>query len=45
VIGGGLTPIAAQALAAEGGLTWVGYYLSGMAAISLLALLSRGARG
>ncbi|MDO6414642.1 MFS transporter [Sphingomonas sp. BIUV-7] len=44
VLGGGLTPFAAQWLAAHGGLTEVGYYLSAMAAISLLALMTRAAR-
>jgi MFS family permease len=39
VIGGGLTPMAAQALADMGGLTFVGAYLSIAAALSLLALL------
>jgi MFS family permease len=42
VLGGGLTPLAAQSLAAKGGLTYVGYYISALTAISLLALL--GAR-
>jgi MFS family permease len=44
VLGGGLTPFAASWLAAQGGLTYVGYYISGLTAISLLALLSRAAR-
>ncbi|QJU58604.1 MHS family MFS transporter [Sphingomonas sp. AP4-R1] len=44
VLGGGLTPLAAQSLAAAGGLTYVGYYVSGLTAISLLALLSRAAK-
>jgi MFS family permease len=39
VIGGGFTPIAAQALADMGGLTYVGFYLSLAAGLSLLALL------
>jgi MFS family permease len=38
IIGGGLAPIAAQALANEGGLAYVGLYLSVAALISLLAL-------
>lgn len=39
VIGGGLTPYIAETLAGEGGLAWVGYYLSAAAALSLIALL------
>lgn len=39
VIGGGLTPYIAETLAAEGGLSYVGYYLSAAAALSLFALL------
>ncbi len=39
VIGGGLTPVAAQALALEGGLWPVGLYLGGMALLSLVALV------
>jgi predicted MFS family arabinose efflux permease len=39
VIGGGFTPIAAQALAEQGGLPLVGIYLSAAAGLSLLALL------
>ena len=38
IIGGGLTPILAQALAAEGGLFYVGLYLAAAALISFLAL-------
>lgn len=38
IIGGGLTPIIAQALSAEGGLVYVGYYLAAAALISLVAL-------
>jgi MFS family permease len=44
VLGGGLTPLAAQSLAAHGGLTSVGYYISALTAISFLALLTRAAR-
>ncbi|PZU09609.1 MFS transporter [Sphingomonas sp.] len=44
VLGGGLTPLAAQSLAAHGGLTYVGYYVTGLTAISLLALTTRAAR-
>ncbi len=40
VFGGALTPFAAQALADRGGLAWVGIYLSGAAAVSLIALLT-----
>ena len=39
VIGGGLTPVVAQALALEGGLLPVGLYLGGMALVSLVALV------
>jgi len=38
VIGGGLTPLIAQALVERGGLNSVGLYLSGAAALSLVAL-------
>jgi MFS family permease len=40
IFGGALTPFAAQALADRGGLPWVGIYLSGAAAVSLVALLT-----
>jgi len=40
VIGGGLTPLVAQGLAMERGLGAVGLYLSGAAALSLIALLA-----
>lgn len=39
IIGGGLTPMVAQALANEGGLQPVGWYLGAAALISFLALL------
>ena len=39
IVGGGLTPMAAQALADAGGLSFVGFYLSTAAALSLAALL------
>ena len=39
VLGGGLTPLAAQALAQRHGLGAVGLYLSGAAVVSLIALL------
>lgn len=39
VIGGGLTPVIAQALAMRGGLAPVGWYLSAAAGLSLVALL------
>ena len=39
VIGGGFTPIAAQMLAEQGGLSFVGFYLSVAAGLSLGALL------
>ncbi len=40
IIGGGLAPMIAQALADRGGLVPVGYYLSGAALLSLIALLA-----
>lgn len=40
IIGGGLTPFAAQKLALWGGLTSVGLYLAAMALVSLVALLA-----
>lgn len=39
IIGGGLTPVAAEALARHGGLTLVGGYLAVMSLLSLVALL------
>jgi len=42
VLGGGLTPMVAQALAARGGLALVGLYCSGAALISLIALFALG---
>ena len=39
ILGGGLAPMIAQALADQGGLVPVGYYLSGAALISLVALV------
>jgi MFS family permease len=39
IIGGGFTPIAAQALTDMGGLQYVGFYLSAAGALSLAALL------
>jgi MFS family permease len=43
IIGGGLTPLIAEGLLKQGGIGWVGYYLSGAALLSLvgLALLRR----
>lgn len=38
ILGGGLTPLFAEQLVAAGGLSWVGYYLSVAAALSLIAL-------
>jgi MFS family permease len=38
VLGGGLTPLAAQKLVTAGGLLWVGLYCGGAALISLVAL-------
>jgi MFS family permease len=46
VIGGGMTPVIAQAMALKGGLAPVGYYLSAAALLSLAALLAlRGRSG
>ena len=44
VLGGGLTPFAAQALAARGGLMWVGLYASGLCLLSFVALAFLGLR-
>ena len=44
VIGGGLTPVIAQKLAMSYGLAPVGWYLSGAAAVSLVALVAMGRR-
>ncbi|HEX8413108.1 MAG TPA: MFS transporter [Sphingomicrobium sp.] len=45
IIGGGLTPVVAQALAERGGLTLVGLYLAAASLVSLVALLMlRGRR-
>ena len=44
IIGGGLTPVVAQALATRGGLTLVGVYLAGASLLSLVALLALGRR-
>ena len=44
ILGGGLAPILAQALADGGNLAFVGVYLSGAAAISLAALAMLGRR-
>jgi MFS family permease len=44
IIGGGLTPMAAQALADRGGLAPVGGYLAAAAAVSLIALWVLGRR-
>lgn len=38
IIGGGLTPVIAVTLVAQGGIGWVGYYLAGAAVLSLLGL-------
>ncbi|MDB5441995.1 MAG: major facilitator family transporter [Phenylobacterium sp.] len=38
ILGGGLAPIVAQALADRGGLTPVGWYLAGAAAVSFVAI-------
>jgi MFS family permease len=44
IIGGGMAPIAAQALAERGGLSPVGFYLVAAGALSLLGLLTLKAR-
>ena len=44
VIGGGLTPLVAQGLAMEHGLAAVGWYLSGAAGLSLVALVAMRVR-
>jgi metabolite-proton symporter len=44
IIGGGLTPMVAQALSDRGGLAPVGYYLAAAALVSLVALLAAGRR-
>lgn len=40
ILGGGLTPLIAEQLVASGGLSYVGYYLSAAAGLSLIALLA-----
>ena len=46
IIGGGLTPLIAEALVKQGGLVLVGYYLAGAALLSLAGLaLTRRAAG
>ncbi|MET1027971.1 MAG: MFS transporter, partial [Dongiaceae bacterium] len=40
ILGASLAPYIAQRLVTEGGLAWVGYYLSVAAAISFFAVLS-----
>jgi MFS family permease len=45
ILGGGLTPIVAQYLATRHGLVPVGLYCSGLAAVSLVALVVMGRRG
>jgi MFS family permease len=44
IIGGGLAPMIAQALADKGGLTPVGFYLAGAAVLSLVGLAGLRAR-
>lgn len=41
ILGGGLTPLIAEQLVGAGGLTWVGYYLSAAAGLSLIALTTQ----
>jgi len=45
IIGGGLTPVVAQALAQRGGLMLVGLYLAGASLLSLVALVLLKVRG
>ena len=45
VLGGGLTPLMAQMLSAMGGLAPVGWYASGAALLSLVALIAAGGAG
>lgn len=45
IIGGALTPVAAQALADQGGLGWVGVYLAVAALVSLIAIVTLRGRG
>ncbi|WOK37130.1 MFS transporter [Sphingomonas sp. C3-2] len=45
IIGGALTPVAAQALADQGGLGWVGVYLAVAALVSLIAIITLRGRG
>ena len=40
ILGASLAPYAAQRLVSEGGLTWVGYYVSAAAVVSFLSVLS-----
>jgi MFS family permease len=40
ILGGGLTPIIAEQLVATGGLSYVGYYLSAAATLSLIGLVA-----
>jgi MFS family permease len=39
ILGGGLTPLIAEALVKQGGLTWVGYYLAGAGLLSMVGLV------
>jgi len=39
ILGGGLTPLIAETLVKQGGLSWVGYYLAGAGMLSLLGLI------
>ncbi len=39
ILGGGLTPLIAEALVKQGGLAWVGYYLAGAGLLSLSGLI------
>jgi metabolite-proton symporter len=44
ILGGGLTPVIAQALVSRGGMPMVGLYLAGACSISLVALLALRAK-
>jgi hypothetical protein len=44
ILGGGLAPVVAQALAERAGLAFVGLYISGAAVLTLLGLLAVPAR-
>ena len=45
ILGGGVAPLAAQAMAERGGLAPVGWYLAGCAGVSLIALVAASRSG